>query len=286
VSHAAGNGWLLVIVAVLGLAVWLTPPQTRDTTAPLTSMQASQVTQITLSNRNGSNLRMIRRGDGWWMLSPYQTAANQGRIQLLLNILATPSHESFAVPDSGLEPFGLAPPAAQLTLDDLTIEMGGTHPYNHDRYLRIGDRIHLIKDIFPHHLMAAAEDYVSPRLLPEGAVIRAIETQDWRIQRERRGDWTLTPGAPGLSQDELVARVQSWQHAQALKVIEAPAGSPDGTVAVDLQGMEQPIRFELLRMEHGAVLIRRDLGLAWRLAPTSNLLAPPAPAATKGEPGA
>jgi len=274
-SRSRVNRILLLLVAALGLAVWLAPPQAPLAPEPLTRRQPGEIQQITLRNRNGTDLALERRADGWWMIRPYRVRANPARIELLLGILTTPSHESFPVPDD-LGPFGLQEPAARLTVDGLQIEMGGTHPYNHDRYLRIGDRIHLIKDLFPHHLLAAAEAYVSPELLPAGAEIQFIETPDWKLWRDPDGSWRLTPSPRDLSQDPLVARAQAWRQARALQVMAAPPAAPaGGLVSIGLAGGDPPIRFELLKRDGDTLLIRRTLGLAYRLPPASPLLSTP-----------
>ncbi|HEB97375.1 MAG TPA: DUF4340 domain-containing protein [Sedimenticola thiotaurini] len=268
------NLLLLLLVAGLGLAVWLTPPDTPPEAEPLTRLRADSVRHIRLSNRNGTELELQRRGDGWYMLRPYHLPANAGRIELLLGILSTPSHESFPLPDGDLDAFGLQPPLATLEVDGSRIEVGGTHPYNHDRYLRIGDRIHLIKDIFPHHLLAPAEAYVSPRLLPPGARIDAIETPAWNLRRGAAG-WEYTPGTGG-SQDPLVARVQAWEQARALQVIPEPEGvQTTGQVTIRLRGDASPLRFRVARRDGDLLLIRPGTGLAWRLSPQTSLLSPP-----------
>ncbi len=269
------NLLLLVLVAGLGLAVWLTPSDTPPAPVPLTGLDPAEVRHMSLGNRNGADLVLERRGDGWWMIRPYAITANDERARLLLGILAAPSHESFPVPADGLADYGLQPPAAVLEVDGTRIEMGGTHPYNHDRYLRLGDRIHLVKDLFPHHLMASAEAYVSPRLLPRNTRIEAIETPDWTLRRSD-GGWVLEPDPGDRSQDPLVAKAQAWEQARALQVLPAPeVATNTPAVTVRLRGEAAPLGFVLWRRDGDLLLVRPEMGLAWRLPPDTPLLTPP-----------
>ena len=154
---------LLILATVLALLIWLAPDSDRQQEiTPLTQQSPEEVHKITVSNRYGS-FTLERRGGDWQMTAPHATEANAERIANLLEILSTPSYQRFPLPEVDLAEFGLQPPAASIRIDRLTLELGEIHPYNQRRYLRIGDRLHLIKDRFPHHFLARAEAFVSPR---------------------------------------------------------------------------------------------------------------------------
>ncbi len=153
------NLWLLILVLLLGALVWLTLQQGRPVSwQPLTGIDPARVERITIHNQRGEFT--LRREAGRWRLQgPAPAAADPARVRSLLKILTTPSRERFPAPESGLEAFGLAHPRAWIEIDGTRIWLGGTHPYNHHRYLRIGETIHLVKDIFPHHFLAGAQAF-------------------------------------------------------------------------------------------------------------------------------
>jgi len=154
---------LLVLAAVLALLIRLSPdsdPQQEIT--PLTRQSPEEVRKITVSNRHGS-FTLERLGGDWRMTAPDAAEANAERIANLLEILSTPSYQRFPLPEADLAEFGLQPPAASIRIDGLTLELGEIHPFNQRRYIRIGDTLHLIKDRFPHHFLARAEAFATPR---------------------------------------------------------------------------------------------------------------------------
>ena len=160
---------LLALAAVLALLILFSPdsdPQQEVT--PLTRQSPEEVRKITVSNRHGG-FTLERRGGDWRMTAPHAAEANAERIANLLEILSTPSYQRIPLSEVDLAEFGLQPPAASIRIDGLTLELGEIHPFNQRRYLRIGDRLHLIKDRFPHHFLARAEAFVSPRPPLEGA---------------------------------------------------------------------------------------------------------------------
>ena len=267
---------LLAVAALLGVLVWLTPddalpPDVR----PLTQLQQEAIDRIRISNGKQAVTQLQRHDGGWWMSQPYQVAANEQRISALLNILTTPSLERFALPDGGLEAFGLKPPRPQIDFNDLRLTLGGNHPYNHYRYLLIGSMLHLIRDVYPHHFLAPAEDFVSPRLLDADARIRAIVTPDWRLERNALGQWQLQPSQTGVSADTLVAKVEAWQQARALGLQRAPQAAHGRPVTLMLEDHEQPLEFTLLQQAATTLLLRHDLGLVYRLPDDGRLLAAP-----------
>lgn len=163
------NLTLLTLAAVLALLIRLSPdsdPQQEIT--PLTRQSPEEVNKITVSNRHGS-FTLERRGSDWKMTAPHATKANAEKIADLLEILSTISYQQFPLSEVDLAEFGLQPPAASIRIDGLTLELGDIHPYNQRRYLRIDDTLHLIRDRFPHHFLARAEAFVSPRPPLDGA---------------------------------------------------------------------------------------------------------------------
>jgi hypothetical protein len=269
---------LLAVVTVLGLTVWLIPEERPAEPPPLTALDPSGITRVWLQNRHGE--LELRKGEtGWEMTTPYRVAANTPRIELLLGIAAAKSLGQFPLPGDRLAEFGLDPPLATLELDQTRIEVGGTDPLQHRRYLRIGDTLHLINDRFPQHLLATPEEFIDPALVSAGPKLIAIHTPDWQLRQEQDGKLVLEPPQPGLSMDDLNRRFDQWRSARAIAVLPAPSGKGDGEIELRLSDA-QPLRFRILKRGEELLLVRPDLGLAYRLPDGSDLLDPPTPETT------
>lgn len=267
---------LLVVVAALGLTVWLAPEERPAEPPPLTALDPSGIKLVRLHNRHGE--LELRKGEtGWEMAVPYRVAANAPRIELLLGITAAKSLRQFPLPDDRLAEFGLNPPLATLELDQTRIEVGGTDPLQHRRYLRIGDTLHLINDRFPQHLLAAPGEFADPALLSASTKLIAIHTPDWRLTQGEDGKLALEPPQPDLSMDDLNRKFDQWRSARAVAVLPAPP--EEGAQEIELLPADtpQPLRFRILKRERGLLLVRSDLGLAYRMPDGSDLLDPPTP---------
>jgi len=194
---------------------------------------------------------------------------------MLLQIVNTASIARFPAPLQRLSEFGLEPPQAILQLNDTRIEIGGTNPMNHRRYLRIEDQIHLINDRFPQHLMAAVEKYISRNLLPSESHIIAIRTPKWNLTFNAAGQPRLEPPVPGLSADILNRKLVDWRLAAAAKVVPQPDDLGTEQIDIELKNQKHPLRFIINRSAAGTFLTRTDLGLAYLLPIESELLEPP-----------
>lgn len=259
------NLLLLLLVGGLALFVWLTPDQQDNpVTRPLTGLDPAQVQQISIQRRKGPRLILQRDASGWRMGEPYRVAANGPRIEKLLGLLTTPVIESFPLPADRLAEFGLTEPLAELTFDQTRILFGGTHPYNHRRYLQIADQLYLIKDIFPHHATAGAEAYVSRRLFPATVQIGAISLPGWRLHRQQ-DRWILDPDPAGTDPSRLLQKVADWQQAQASGVSAAPDTPPQQQIRIRLTDRDTPVTLGLIRQGSQILLINQALGLAYRL---------------------
>ncbi len=270
----------LAVVALLAMIVWLVP----DETAPaevvkLTTLQPQQIDSITIKNRNGE-LQLQRGADGWRMLAPYAIDANTMRIEQLLNIANTDSLQQFPAPLDRLAEFGLEHPQASIQLQHYLIQAGNTNPINHQRYLRIDNTIHMIKDRFPHLLMAPASEFVALELIPTGQQLEAISAPDWGISKGENGELELKPTEDGLSMDALNQKITQWQHAQALGVIPLHKAEPIGELKLMLKGQAEPLQYKLIESDGETLLWRPKLGLAYRMPTGTTLMLPPTSAET------
>ncbi len=264
------NLGMLALVAILAIAVWLTPDETTERAPPpLTSLHPSNINRIRIANNNGPEFILERHQGEWRMTAPYQVAANTPRINILLDLVSTPSVERFPMPGGRLEEFGLDKPIAEVEFDGTLLVFGGTHPFNYRRYVRVGETLHLTNDLFPHHFLATAEAFVSHGLLQKEERITGLETADWTLSRET-GGWRLE-GGPGISGDRLTEKIDSWQNAWVSKVLKAPQQQPQERVGIALEGGGH-LELGVIRDEKRLLLIRTDLGLAYQLPASSNLL--------------
>lgn len=159
------NLLLLALVALLSTAVQRELEQSARITT-LTELAPERIEAVGLERPGQPPIELLHNGAVWRMESPYRVAADGERIAQLLRIAATEVYRS--LPEDGAGPrLGLEPGRALLSLDGLTLRFGDTEPIAQHRYVAVGGQVHLIPDGFQHHLIAPAEDYVSPRLLPD-----------------------------------------------------------------------------------------------------------------------
>jgi hypothetical protein len=270
------NLLLLAVVVLLALAVWLTPNGTVSTERPkLTTLQPHHIDSIKISNRRGE-MELQRNGDSWQITKPYTLHANSPRIGQLLNIATAESQRHFPAPEKRLAQFGLEQPQAVIQLNQHLIQVGSTNPISHLRYLRIGDTIHLIKDRFPHHLMASPVEFAALELLPPGDQLVAITTPDWSISVGKNGKLLLDPPQADLSMDDLNHKITQWQHAQATNVTPLQQADPIGELELITKGGTEPLHFKLVMREGATLLWRPEPGIAYHLPAATTLLTPPA----------
>ncbi len=253
---------VIVLVAVF----WFLPePTPEQSLPPLTSLDPQTVDRIHLSNNNGPGFELRRIAGEWYMLAPYKVAANTPRIEILLDLVSTPSLEHFDLPKDDLQQFGLDKPLATIEFNNIKLTVGGTHPYNYRRYIQRGGQLHLTNDVFPHHLLALAEDFISHALFSPDEHIVGIKSDQWEIKQNSQKEWRFISGSTGLSSEQLGNKVEEWNHSWAKKVISIPDDKETQEFEVSLSGTSTPLLIEMVSQKKELVLIRRDRGVAYRL---------------------
>ena len=160
--RAALNLLLLGAVAVLAALVFLQPGiETPPPVPTLTDRAPDSVARLRIE-RSGQTAVLLEKREGrWLMVEPLSLPANGFRIQTLLEVLGAATERSYRVQDLELARFGLEPPQASLVLDDLRLDFGDTESLSGRRYLRVGDRVHLVTIGGTSTALPPVEDAVS-----------------------------------------------------------------------------------------------------------------------------
>ena len=263
--RAALNLLLLGAVAVLAALVFLQPGiETPPPVPTLTDRAPDSVARLRIE-RSGQTAVLLEKREGrWLMVEPLSLPANGFRIQTLLEVLGAATERSYRVQDLELARFGLEPPQASLVLDDLRLDFGDTESLSGRRYLRVGDRVHLVTDRFYHLTVSGAPGFVHLGPLgPEPQPV-AIEVPELTL-RLQEGRWVAEPEHPEAGADAVQGLVDAWRTAQAITVraLEPPgAGRP---VTVTLTGQGEPLHFLVSETPHALVLARPDAGVQYHL---------------------
>lgn len=276
---------LLALLVLLALLAWFRPGQTPPAPpATLALFEAANVSRITVE-RAGRDAIAFEKAEGQWrMTAPLQTGADTFAIDSLLAIATTTGHAQFNAGDVDLRNFMLDAPPVTVRFDDRVVHFGDVEPLSGRRYVLTAGVVYLIDDHLFQRLTGEPVGLVSRSLLPPAAVIEAIALPAQRIARDDSGEWTVTPPAENVSQDDVVALIDEWRHAQAIRVSLVDASPSEGTVEVQLAGSPAPWRFELQRVAHDRFLVRRDLGLRYQFTEHQfERLTTPAARASGGE---
>lgn len=278
---------LLAIIAVLSLLLFFNPGQKSEVPIPLAKIDVPSVNKIQVTGKQNFTLEKI---DGHWRLTqPFNVPANENRVEMLLKIPAATSTARYPVDQAQLDKFQLNPPAATLKLGEVTLDFGGSDPIQQQRYVKVGDTLHLAVDDFYHHLTATPADYVEKKLLPENANIQHIQLPGLQLSKDKDGKWTADPVQETAA--PLYEMADAWGKARAYDV-QAYVPPKDGKVptetAVITLADGQRIAFLIQQRQPDAILVRPDWGLQFHLVESlsQQLLAlkkPDKPAAAPAE---
>ncbi len=144
----------------------------------------------------------------------------------------------------------------------------------------MGEKIHLIDDVYYYLLQSEYPAFVSNHLLPPASRLQAMTLPGLALVRDADGRWT-SPIAGELAPDAVNDLADTWLHAQALEVesYDAVSGEHAETVRLRLADpVDAEIEFLLVEREFATYLARPDLGLLYHVTDeqTERLLPDPA----------
>lgn len=152
----------VALLAVIGLALLALRREPELPAAPerLTGLDTAGVQSLRLERAGQPVVRLVREAGGWRLLEPLEAPADTARVERLLRLLQEPSLARLDPQAVDLATLGLAPPVARVEVGienqpgPVGIEFGGTQPVTGERYVRVGDTVHLTLDRHYHLLLA------------------------------------------------------------------------------------------------------------------------------------
>lgn len=266
------NGFLFCLVLGLGWVAYFEPGKKVEIPNPLLKIDSASINTIRLQN---AETIVFEKKDGVWReVEPLKAPVNQIRVNQLLEIAESKSEASYPIRDDELAQFDLDKPRVRLMLGTEELSFGGVESINQRRYVRVGDRLHLVADQFFHHLNASATDFVDKRLVTEGSKIQSIEVPGFKANLGSDGQWSGVPEAK--DKQDYAEWSMLWSTARAIDV-KRLEGIPAGDkIRLGFQGRD-PLEFTVLSREPSLVLARPDLGLKFELTQETakTLLMPP-----------
>ncbi len=252
---------LFIVVISLASVIYFS----EEVSTELDRLSTIDITEISsIEIRHNSNTTAIeKQADGHWQITrPVNIAANDFRINSVLELLKAPVHSRYSVNEINLASIGLEKPATTIRLNELNIAFGIVNPATELRYLRLGDSIYTIEDIYYPLLSSHFGTLVSLNLLAKDSRIEKLILLNQTISQGEKGFWQSNIT---ISADRINQIIDHWQYDQAFGVHSYLEREPLGEVFIYLQGQPQPISFLITDTDPWLILARPEIGLEYHL---------------------
>ena len=267
------NLGLLLLVAGIALALYLTPPKPSD----------SGPQQIALSTINPATIQKIRiefpakvavaleQRDGYWYLvEPYKARANQELAIHLVSILAATSVER--LPGDDLTRYDLHQPALRLKLDNEELLFGTHNPLNSEQYVAYRGAVYLLPSLYGEAASTQLVEMLDKHLVSPKEEIVGFDfsgLEQWAatgLSLQRNNDqWEVSIGAAKPVQKEINAWFdENWKNltATSVETHNAVEKTPWPSFVIKLKNGKN-IRVAKLRESPELQLYRPDEGLLY-----------------------
>ncbi|MBT8118223.1 MAG: DUF4340 domain-containing protein [Gammaproteobacteria bacterium] len=228
----------------------------------LSTIDIAEISSIEI--RHNSNTTTIeKQADGHWQITrPVNIAANDFRIKSVLELVNAPVHSTYSVNEIDLARTGLEQPVTRIRLNELDIAFGNVNPATELRYLRLGDSIYTIEDVYYPLLSSHFGTLVSLNLLAKDSRIEKLILLNQTISQDEKGFWQSNIA---ISADRINETIDHWQHGQAFGVHSYLEREQLGEVFIYLQDKPQPVSFLITDTDPWLVLARPEIGLEYHL---------------------
>jgi len=251
---------LLIFVAALASIIYFSEEKSTELNK-LSSTNVTDIKAITIQH-NQTTTRLIKKSDGHWQITqPVSIAANDFRIKSILKLVNAPVHKQYSTDEIDLKKIGLGKPDTTIKFDDEEIAFGMTNPATNLRYVKKGDAIYTIEDVYYPLLSSSFGTLVSLKLLPANSEITKLILINQTISKDEKGLWQSNID---ISADNINKTIEHWKDDQAFGIHSYMQRKSLGEVFVYLKEQE-PISFIITDTDPWLILARPELGLEYHL---------------------
>ncbi len=237
--------------------------KTTENDISLTDLDPASINTIKIIRSATDEVLFQKENGKWWMREPYYLPANEFRINTILKLPGAHSYTQFRKNEVELERFLLNEPVVSVEFDNTRIDFGDTSPIGEQRYVLVNDTVHLINDSLYQQLQTPATFFLSTKLLPDGAEIKAINFPDYLVSKHE-GIWEVEPSLE-FSADNITRLVHAWRAADAISIRNYEGGENTGTIQIELED-GNIFEFLIVTPPPQLVLARQDIGLQYHIS--------------------
>lgn len=251
---------LLLFVFALTSLIYFSEEKSTEL-ARLSGTDVSTINSIIIQHKQNTT-KISRQADGHWQITqPVSIAANDFRIKSILKLINAPVHRQYSVDEISLEKIGLDKPDTVIQLNDETVAFGITNPATKLRYIKKGNTIYTIEDVYYPLLSSTFGTLVSLNLLPENSEITKLILINQTISKNDEGRWQSNIN---ISADNINKTIDHWKNDQAFGAHSYMQRTSLGEVFIYLK--DQPtISYVITDTDPWLILARPELGLEYHL---------------------
>lgn len=220
---------MFAIVILLGYFAFGTDEDTA--LHQISTLKIKDIDSIEIAHRD-RYIVLKKQDDRWRMTRPINIEANDFRIGTLLKVLKTTSHASYDITEVNLASLKLDRPVTTLRLNDTLFEFGSSNPINRLRYLKVGNRVHMIDDNLYPLVSSQIGTLVALNVLPDDAVISRLDLPELSLKKDG-ARWRSSPEDAELSTDDINQLVENWKTSQAFGVHNYLERKQLGNITID-----------------------------------------------------
>lgn len=139
-THSGKRTQLTIALSLVLLGLMATIAWMEFGGIPSDNQKAKSVDTIVITRKGHEDITLIRDAATWRMSTPYALNANAQRIEPLLS-LSQSTFNGYAASDVDLPATGLTQPAASVTFDERTFQLGNTDVDGERRYTMVDDQV-------------------------------------------------------------------------------------------------------------------------------------------------
>lgn len=266
------NLFLFIFVVILATIIYLSSEENLALET-LTDTNRESINAITIRH-NDSITSITRKDDNQWQITqPVNIAANNFRINTILNLLNAPVHNQYLLKDIDKRTTGLDDSQTTIRFNDQVIEFGIVNPVTNLRYVKLGNLVDTIEDVYYPLLTSHFGTLVSLNLLPANSTINKLVLPQLTLARDNNGVWQSDEN---INADRIAEIIDHWQHDQAFGIHDYMPRKQLGEISVYISGREQPLVFTISDTDPWLILARPDIKLEYHLEKEAynNLIAP------------